>query len=273
MNEWQRTLAAAAVAVATVLVARPARAEERKAVERKAVDPNALRALKEMGKYLRDLKEFEVEAVVTSEDVLDSGEKLQRVREVSVLAARPNRLRAEVTSDSHQRLFLYDGRAFTMVAERLGYYATMRAPDTIRKLVDELEEKHGINLPLVDLFRWGESEEKRILSAIEVGPSVVEGTNCAHYAFRQKDIDWQVWIQLGKHPLPRKLVITSKTDPARPQHSAVYTWNLAPAFNDAAFGFEAPSGFHQVAFTGAMGALPAKKGKQGKQGKQTGGTP
>ena len=38
--------------------------------------------------------------------------------------------------------------------------------------------------------------------------------------------------------LPRKLVITTKTDEARPQHAVVYTWNLAPSFNEGAFTFE-----------------------------------
>ena len=84
-----------------------------------------------------------------------------------------------------------------------------------------------------------------ITAAMDVGPSDVGGTTCEHYAFRQEEIDWQIWIQMGDHPLPRKLVITTKTDEARPQHTAVYTWNLAPSYNDPAFEFDPPAGRRQ----------------------------
>jgi len=89
---------------------------------------------------------------------------------------------------------------------------------------------------------------------MDVGPSAVEGVTCQHYAFRQADIDWQIWIQKGEHPLPRRLVITTKTDEARPQHTAEYTWNLAPSFNDAAFVFDPPEGAGKVVLAKAAAA-------------------
>ena len=52
-----------------------------------------------------------------------------------------------------------------------------------------------------------------------LGLSDVGGITCEHYAFRQPGLDWQVWIQLGDHPLPKKLVLTTTTDDARPQHT------------------------------------------------------
>jgi hypothetical protein len=69
-----------------------------------------------------------------------------------------------------------------------------------------------------------------------------------HYAFRQPGLDWQVWIQRGDFPLPRKILLTTTSDDARPQHTAVYTWNLAPSFNDEAFAFVPPSDFKRISF-------------------------
>ena len=94
---------------------------------------------------------------------------------------------------------------------------------------------------------------------MDVGPSAVEGTTCKHYAFQQDDIDWQIWIQRGDHPLPRRLVITTKTDEARPQHTAVYTWNLAPSFNEAAFSFEPPAGATRAVLAEIAAAADKKK--------------
>jgi hypothetical protein len=60
---------------------------------------------------------------------------------------------------------------------------------------------------------------------------------CQQYAFRQDGLDWQIWIQNGDFPLPRKVVLTTTTDDARPQYVATYTWNLAPSFSNDAFTF------------------------------------
>jgi predicted solute-binding protein len=87
-----------------------------------------------------------------------------------------------------------------------------------------------------------------IKSATDIGPSAVEGTDCEHYAFRQEGLDWQIWIQQGPNPLPRKLVLTTLTDDARPQYSAVMTWDLAPAYNDQAFVFSPPKGSQKIVF-------------------------
>lgn len=63
---------------------------------------------------------------------------------------------------------------------------------------------------------------------------------CDHYAFRQGNIDWQLWITTGAKPLPRKIVITNRSDEARPQSVSVIRWDLKPGFTDAAFRFTQP---------------------------------
>ena len=227
------------------------------AAETPALDPGTMAALNKMGAYLRTLTTIQVEAATTDEDVLEDGEKVQYSELVTVLARKPDRLRAEVSSDRHQRLYLYDGKNFTLFAERLGYYATVSAPPTIAKLMDKLEADYDFSVPLQDLFRWGAQGwgPGAVKRALDLGPSDVGGVTCEQYALRQDDVDWQIWIQKGDYPLPRKLVITTRTDEAKPQHSAVYTWNLAPSFNEAAFVFDPPPAAQRVVLpTGTFGA-------------------
>ena len=214
-----------------------------------AINRDAIAALNKMGTYLRTLNAFQVEADITTEDVLDDGEKVQRMGITKLLAARPNRLFAEVVNDKQPRNFYYDGKSFTMYAPQLKYYATIDAPPTVAELANRLEDKYDVEMPFVDLFRWGtpESEVSKITSAMDVGPSVVNGVTCEQYAFRQEGLDWQVWIQKGEYPLPLKLVLTTLTDEARPQHTSVYTWNLAPSFNNTAFAFTPPDGAKKIA--------------------------
>jgi hypothetical protein len=251
MRRLSRTLAALAVAGAAV----PALAQQAPAVE-----PGAMAALQGMAAYLRTLKSFQVDVATTDEDVLDDGQKIQYSGTTTILARMPNGLRADVANDRRERMYLYDGKTFTLFAKRLNYYATVPAPPTVGQLADTLDEKYDVTVPIVDLFRWGTPgwSTDDIKGAMDVGPSTVEGVTCQQYAFRQDDIDWQIWIQKGDHPLPRRLVITTKTDEGRPQHTAEYTWNLAPSFNDAAFVFDPPEGAGKVVLAKAAAAAAGK---------------
>ncbi|MDG1944856.1 MAG: DUF2092 domain-containing protein [Halioglobus sp.] len=213
-----------------------------------AVDPATMVALEKMGAYLRSLEAFRVKIITTNDTVLEDGQKIQYENNVDILAKPPNDLRIHTVNDRHERLFFFDGKTFTLWGQRMDYYATVDAPDTIGKLADMLDDKYGMDLPGLDLFRWGtpEMDTKAITGAMDVGSAVIQGTTCQHYIFRQDDIDWQVWIQKGDYPLPRKVVITTRTDDARPQHTAQYQWDLAPSFNDAAFTFNPPKGALRV---------------------------
>jgi hypothetical protein len=85
---------------------------------------------------------------------------------------RPDHLRADVVSDRKERQFYYDGKTFTIFSPRIGHYASVPAPATIGELADQLEDRYGLMLPMVDLFRWGtdESAAKQITRAAYVEP-------------------------------------------------------------------------------------------------------
>ena len=212
------------------------------------IDPDAIEALNKMGAYLRSLKAFQVDSEVTNDDVLDDGEIITDIRTNTLLAVSPNLLRAELKSEDKDVFLFYDGKNFTVYGKLQNYYATVPAPATTAQLVDKVYNDYGIEIPLVDLFKWGtdNSAVAKITSAFDVGPSTVQGITCEHYAFRQEGLDWQIWIQLGEYPLPRKFVIRTLTDDARPQHTSNLVWNLAPSYNEAAFAFDPPPGALRV---------------------------
>jgi hypothetical protein len=241
--------AAAAVACICLASLATGRAQEVKSqAPPGALDPATMTALDKMGAYLRTLKAFQIQSTTTRETVLDDGQKIALDGTVDLLVQRPDRLRAEIVSDAQHRMFFFDGKTFTIFARRVNYYATVPAPSTVSQLADDLADKYGIELPLADLFYWGTEKSRvhEIKGAFDVGPSQVEGVSCEHYAFRQDGIDWQLWIQNGEYPLPRKLIVTTIDDEARPQYTSVMSWNLAPAFNDEAFSFSPPADVHKI---------------------------
>jgi hypothetical protein len=225
------------------------------------IDPDSMAALTNMGTYLRSLKALQVDADITNDDVLDDGQIVTTSHKSTILATSPNHLHAEIKSDDKDVFLFYDGKNFTVYGRLTNFYATVPAPPTTGELINKINSDYGIEVPLVDLFLWGtdESTIKRITSAIDVGPATIEGVTCEQYAFRQEGIDWQIWIQLGDFPLPRKLVIRTLTDDARPQHTSTLSWNLAPSYNEAAFTFDPPEGAMRVPLEQLPGAAAAAK--------------
>jgi hypothetical protein len=226
-----------------------------------SVERGALEALNRMGNYLRSLKVFQVQAETTKDDVLANGQEVQFGTHVDLLVRMPDRLRVEVVNPRQQRLLLYNGKTFTLWGERVNYYAIVPAPATIGKLAADLHERFDIEMPLEDLFLWGSPQATggSVTDAFDVGPAEVGGVTCEQYVYRQNGLDWQIWIQQGEYPLPRKVVLTTLTDEARPQYSAVYSWNLAPSFNEAAFEFDPPKGAQRIALAETAGPTGVKK--------------
>jgi hypothetical protein len=213
-----------------------------------AVEPAALDALDKMGAYLRTLNSFEVRSDATTDEVLESGQKLQLASTINLRVRRPDRLWAEVASDRKTRELFYDGKTFTIWGPRNKLYASFPAPATLLELVERADDRYGIVLPLADLFRWGTEPTRReaIHGAIHVGPALLGGIPCDHFAFRQEGVDWQVWIQKGDSPLPLKLVITTTGEEAQPQYTSELDWNLAPALNEKMFAFEPPPDSYRI---------------------------
>jgi hypothetical protein len=214
-------------------------------------DPQAIAALDRMGAYLRTLTRFAVHAETTTDEVLLDGQKIQFAKTIDLKVQRPNKFRADVSSDRKHRQLFYDGETLTVYGEKVGYYAQAKAPPTINETLQEAQNRLGIATPLADLFYWGTapSDNESLIGAIDVGPSRLKGgVETEQYAFRRSDIDFQLWIEKGERPLPRRLIITTKTEPSQPQYTVDLAWDLAPRFDDNVFAFSPPPEAKRIIF-------------------------
>ena len=73
------------------------------------------------------------------------------------------------------------------------------------------------------------------------------GVPCEHLAFSQNNIDWQVWIENGARPVPRKFVITYKDEPDSPEFTAIFSnWDFTTQLPDFVFKFDPPPGSAKI---------------------------
>ena len=219
----------------------PTAASEGLTPEQADVDPRAVEALKNMSRYLRTLDSFRLTSEGSLDVITTSDQKVQLDMVTTYQAAKPGSLRVDWVSDQKNRQFYYDGKHFTLVAPTLGYYATVDAPPTMREFLDKLYERTGVELPLADLFRWADEDHvddiAALTSAFSVGTATLDGVETDHWAYRTADYDFELWMEQGDRPLPRKFVLIDRTDPTLPGFTARLSWQTNPKLDPAVFTY------------------------------------
>jgi hypothetical protein len=213
------------------------------------IEDGAIDAIKEMSAYLMSAQTVAITSQGSLDAVTADGQRIQLDGTTTYKVRRPGFV-IDYNSDIKSRRFIYDGKTFTVYSPKLGFYASAPAPGTNREVLDTIYNKFGIALPLEDLFRWSDGSSadriQALKSAYEVGSATIDGVQTDHFAFREADLDWEVWIQKGDQPLPRKFVIVDRTDPSRPTFTARLSWQINPTFTDADFAFVPDANAKQI---------------------------
>ncbi len=143
---------------------------------------------------------------------------------------------------------VFDGKLLTVNNKDGKDYAQIEVTGTTEELIDTLREEHGVVAPGADLLLTNVFNVMMadVIEAAVIGKGVVDGVECDHLAFRNTETDWQVWIESGAKPIPRKYVITSKGIGEAPQYTLrIKDWKTDVA--DDAFAFKADPSFKKIA--------------------------
>ena len=173
--------------------------------------------------------------------------QLASIRRVAL--RRPDRLVGDAAGDAVNRSFWYDGKMFAALDKEQNVWAAGAVPPTVDGALDWVFDQTGTVLPLAD-FLYTDTYD-RLMGAVQrgvyLGIHEAAGVPCHHLAFEQATIDWQIWIDAGPEPLPRKLVIAYKAEDEVPQYTVTMRkWNLKATLPDALFAFESPDGATRV---------------------------
>jgi hypothetical protein len=213
------------------------------------VDPRADELIRQMSDRLARIGAFALEADELYDEVPEHSPRRQLTNTRHVALRRPDRLAGDASGDALNRSFVYDGRTFSAHDREQNVWASGAVPPTVDAALDWVLEKTGTVVPLAD-FVYSDPYARLMADVqrgVYLGVHEAAGMPCHHVSFESSTIDWQLWIDAGKDPLPRKLVITYKTEDEVPQYSVtIRKWNLDPALPDALFTFTPPEGAARV---------------------------
>lgn len=228
-------------------------------VAAQSVDPEADALLRRMSDYIASMEVFSLEAEVSQEEMFDSGQKVMFIKQAQAAVKRPDKLRIARQGMVVDQEMFFDGKKLTLFGKRVGLYAAVPAGPTIEAVMDFALARDGLglDLPAADLLSGNAYSilMSDVLSGQYVGATIIDGVLCHQLAFRGGDTDWQIWIDDGARPLPRKYVITSRWITGAPQYTLDFKqWHLNPALTDSTFQFTPPEGAAEIEFLAVIDA-------------------
>jgi hypothetical protein len=215
-----------------------------------AVMPTA-RAQDDAGKILKTMSDYVASQKVISatfdsdiEVITPELQKIQFASSGRLTLSRPDKLRASRTGGYSDVELFFDGKTATLFGKNINGFAQLDMPGSLDQLIDRLQNQSALELPGADLLLSNAYDVlmSDVVDAKHIGQGVVDGIECEHLAFRGAETDWQLWIEIGPRPIPRKYVITSKTVSGAPQYTLrIKDWKTDAQLDANAFVFTPPT--------------------------------
>jgi len=238
LRTWIRILVtAASIAVLSLAATQAARAD----------DPAKI--LKGMTEYLASQKSLSAKFDSDIEVVTPELQKIQFTSSGEMKMNRPDKLRIHRTGGYADVELVYDGKTVSLYGNGAKSYVQADLAGTVDQMINTLQSRSSTGMPGADLLLSNSYEEltANVIEGRHIGHGVVDGVECEHLAFRGPETDWQIWIEPGEKPVPRKYVITSKTITGAPQYTLkIKDWKT-DANPDGDFAFKPPADATKVA--------------------------
>ncbi len=256
-----RKLCTAATAVCLLFIITPGctttkKEPASKPVERPETAQEVLEPMQAMGAALSSAKSFSFSVQGYMDEALESGQLVQIYRGSKISVRRPDRLHLEIDGNDANWNIWYDGSNLTILDNALNEAATTKAPATLDEFLNNAINEHGFTVPMSDLIykKPGKTLLANVQSSSYFGLHTVGEHKCHHLGFRQEMIDWQIWIDSGELPVPRKLVITYKNEPGLPQYVSIMDdWDLSATLPEKSFSAELPQDVKKMSMKEFLG--------------------
>ena len=231
---------------------------------------DAGKILKAMSDYVANQRTISIAFDSDIEVITPDLQKLQFTSSGKLLLSRPDKIRASRTGGYADVELVFDGKRLTIYGKHINGFAQTDSPGSTDQLIDRLRNEYGVEAPGADLLLSHAYDEliADVYDAKHIGQGVIDGVECEHLAFRNEDTDWQLWVEAGDRPIPRKYVITSKSVTGGPQYTLrIKDWKTDVQASPDEFAFKEPAGAKKIEFKelSDIDEVPAGVVKGGKQ--------
>ena len=216
-------------------------------------DSKALDVLNQMAAYSASLDQGIIMAEIFADARLDAGLMVSNPSEVIIKFDRPGSLYMESFDGVNSRkIYIHEGN-LTLFSSETNYYAKAQVPEKIPEAMQFAMEELDLDLALGELF-FADSAIEIVADQDTVlyltDKCRVHGMDCHHIAVRGDEMDLQLWIEEGKQPTPRKMLMTMKWEGGSPRHTALMKWSKVDGFDPKTFKFKPPAGAREIRFSG-----------------------
>ena len=210
----------------------------------RAGEADAKSLLKTMSDYMASQNTISFDYDAEYEVVTKDNQRIALASSGTVAMARPDKIRTTRLGGFAHVESSFDGKTLSILGKNANVFTQIEIPGTIDHLVDELKDKYHRPLPAADLLLSNAYDQlmPEVIDSKDLGSGVIGGQECDHLAFRNKEVDWQIWIAQGDRPYPCRFIITSKDVAGGPQYSIqVRNWKTGDEAASGDFSFKAPA--------------------------------
>jgi len=177
----------------------------------------AIDLLKKVSDTLAAAKSFIVEVKDMRQVPSSAGQMLTFINSAEITIERPDKMRADAVIGGVDTVFVYDGKALSILDEEKNLYTSVEAPGTLDTVFNLVAAKHGINFAVSDFLANDPYAilGKDLTSAYEGPATEIDGDPVRHLVFSTPGVDWQLWVDPDTN-LPRLFVATYVDEPGQP---------------------------------------------------------
>lgn len=211
---------------------------------------DADKILKAMSDYVGGQKSISATFDSDIEVITPDLQKIQFTSSGQLQLSRPDKLRVRRTGGYTDVEMIYDGKTVTLSGNHTKAYVQQDMTGSTDQMIDQVQAKLGTAMPGTDLLLTNSFDVLMadVIDGRYIGQGVVDGVECEHLAFRNADTDWQIWVETGARPIPRKYVITSKAVAGAPQYTLrIKDWKTDAATGADAFTFKPDADAKKIA--------------------------
>ncbi len=215
------------------------------------IDPQASETLQRMSNFLAAQDSFTFHAESTKDELQASGQMIQYARGAEIAVKRPGHLAVAVDGDLRSLRFFFNNDKVVLLDVVQNFFAELSVPASLERAIPYALQNFSLEAPFAQ-FIYPNAYDYLIRGVVEgryLGIHRVQGVPCHHLAFRTATVDWQLWVDAGDEPLPRKFVETEKRVAGGPQFTALLTdWRLDPLLENGVFQLVKPDDAVQIEF-------------------------